>query len=151
MKYTIVSGKREHVFELAQTIRAENRAEVEVDGESALSALIRTAQSSIYWKTAISEDGRVICSWGLCPISIFSGVATVWLFSSDLVEKIPVSFVKDTIRETRTMNSLFPRILNFVDTRYIQACNWLERTGFKKGIETTTHGVVFREYYKDAE
>lgn len=150
MKYEIVDATIDHVTLLATNMRFEDRREVEADGEGAMQALVRSYRSATICRAAVTEDGQVICIWGLSPYSLMSGTGCIWLLGSDLVKKIPVSFVKDSIRQVSEMLKICPELSNWVDSRYTQACNWLERLGFKQENEKDLNGIPFRHYVKRA-
>ena len=140
-RYAIVTATREHVFELANTIRERDRHEIEGLGITVKKALWRGLRSSVMCR-AVLINGEVGAVWGLgCAwqdgVSLLSDVGTPWLLTSPAIERIPVAFIREAKREVAAMLTIKRRLENHVLADYRQAIRFLEVIGF-----TVDHALV---------
>ena len=123
-----------HLTGLAAMLRPDDLAEVTATGLSARSALWRSYRASHIRRTFI-VDGTLAAVGG-CSGSLLSPVGCPWMLTSPMVERVPLSFVKEARREMDRMLEVHPVLANFVAARYTRAIRLLELLGFRIGDES---------------
>lgn len=149
----IVTAEVEHVYLLADKLRAGDIAEVRGGGHSAKKSLYRGFRHSILCKTAF-VDGEIAAMWGLCVglrpgVSPLSDVAVPWLLTSSAVERVPVSFLKVAKAELALMRANRRRLESFVAADYSQAVKLLRILGFtvEKPVPVGVGGALFSRFH----
>lgn len=130
----IVSTARNHILELGNTIRKNDRAEVEACGMSVSKMLWRGFRNSVMCRTALI-DGQVAAIWGLCvglrnDISPLSDLGSPWLLTAPIVETLPITFAKVAKFEMKKMLALCPKLESYVAADYKQAVRLVRMIGF---------------------
>jgi hypothetical protein len=132
--YTIEPTTIPHIYELAETLRDQDRSEILNLGFGVKKALWRAYRNSIMCKTALVAD-KVAAVWGLgiglrAGVSPLSDLGVPWLHTSAAIERVPVSFVRVAKAELAAMRKLRPRLESFVAADYAQAIKFLRLLGF---------------------
>ena len=130
--YLITKALPEHVDELVQNMRAEDRAEVEATGDDPKSALLHSIERSTEAWTAFA-DGRVICMFGIAPPTILSDMAVPWLLTAEEMPKHKRIFLSRSRQVVEDWRQQYTLMVNYVDARYAKALRWLEWLGFSMG------------------
>jgi len=111
-------------------LRPEDIDEIIALGCSKEKALWRSYKSSIMRNAALI-DGKVAAVWGVGG-EVLGGIGKPWLLTSAEVYKIsPLRFARIYQQEVEKMLSIFPKLVNYCDTRYSAAIRLLDITGFK--------------------
>ena len=130
MRYTIEPATDAHVNNLAPRLRAKDVAEVAAVGLTPHRALRGSLRRAVWSKAAVAEDGSVIAMWGVGgPLMGLTGIP--WLLTSDLVERVPLEFMRRAKIEVRAMLDTFPVLVNHVDANYREAIGFLRLLGFR--------------------
>ncbi len=87
-----------------------------------------TFRHSLFAGTAF-VDGEIAAMWGLCA-DMLSDCGEPWLVTTNAVEAIPVTFVREGRRQVARMLAVKPRLENMVAARYQRAVRFLEVLGF---------------------
>lgn len=126
----IVEARGEHVALIAARMRAADAAECWRGYRNTPEVALREslACSSSAWVAYV--DGEPAAMWGLVPVSAASGIAAPWLLTTDVVERIPLTFVRQSLAYVRRAQDVFPMLVNFVDARYTRALRWAAALGF---------------------
>ena len=141
----ILPGTVAHVETLHANLRKGDRLELCGLGVDPWTALTETWAESRMTKTAF-VGGRLAAMWG-CGGSALGGVGVPWLLTTPAVEAVPVTMVKTARAEVGRMLSVWPRLENWVDAGYAQACGFLQVVGFSLGEPRALRtGAVFRPF-----
>lgn len=127
--YWIVPTTPDHVYALADNLRAEDVEELAATGISARRALWRGYRRSLWCRTAF-VDGEVAAIWGLNGGAL-SNFGVPWLLTGPAIERVPFAFVKEARREVAQMARLCPHLENRVLASYAKAVKMLRMLGFE--------------------
>lgn len=154
-RYAIVPTTREHVYELAETLRLKDRAEIAGMGHGAKKSLWRGMRNSLMCRTAL-VDGEVAAIWGLAVnfrqgVSLLSDTGTPWLLTSPAIERLPVAFIREGKREVEAMLRIKSRLESHVAADYIEAVRLLKILGFTLDDEIVMglNGVRFQRFWME--
>jgi hypothetical protein len=133
VKVEIRAATFEDARELAPRLRPEEVAEVAAShGVPPLEALEESLrQSEEAWVALF--DGQVACMWGVVPLyATFLGGRTgsVWLLTSDLVERYPKVFWRGCLFLLPQLFLRWDCLMNAIDVRHEKAIRWARRLGF---------------------
>ena len=130
--YEIIPTTELHVYELAEIMRSEDRAEIWATAYytpwDALVASIRLTEET-YSGLA---DGQVLCIFGVGKASLTSTVGHPWMLSSFLVDYHMRAWARGSriAMKFMTEHSGVDHLKNYVDARYTVAVRWLAWLGF---------------------
>lgn len=134
MRLQIRPARPRDAVELAATMRAEDRAEIEAySGREPLEVLVDGFASSSEVHTA-RYDGAVMAMWGVVPGPpklLTARVGTGWLLSSELVDQHPVAFWRACKVVIEELLERWDLLLNVIDCRHQKALRWARRLGFQ--------------------
>ena len=131
-KYEVLPTTVEHVYELAETMRTADQAEIWASGHytpfEGLCASIRLTDDA---HTGLA-DGQVLCIFGVGKTTLLSPVGHPWMLSSFLVDKHLMAWARGSkgAFKRMTQDSNVLHLKNYVDARYTEAVRWLEWLGF---------------------
>ena len=94
-------------------------------------------------------DGEIACIWGVWKYSILSDRATVWLFSTEVIEKSPVVVARFMKREFKKLRDRYDSLENFIDNDNTFYKHWLKWLGFTidEPEPLGCHGELFCHFY----
>lgn len=99
-------------------------------GEHNVEAEIRrTVGTSAPGYVAWASD-KMICIFGVVPLSIVTGRGMPWLLGTDEMERHPGAVMRISSRYIRGMAATFSHLSNHVDARNTRSVKWLRRLGF---------------------
>lgn len=132
LEITIIPTTRDHIYELIETIRDDDRKEIEAMGITCAKGLWVSYKASFRTRTALI-DGKVAAVWGVGG-DLLSDTARPWLLTSYEVLKIsPIAFARIYRSEVRGLLSLYSHLVNWVWADHASAIRMLEICGFKIG------------------
>lgn len=143
----VVETTLDHVEELSQTMRQEDRDEIwHLARLSPKEALLMSFEASTYSRT-ILLDGRVVAIFG-CGRAGEVGVP--WLLASPLLLKIKKSFLRECrefLEEMFTGYSVLTNVAWSKNTVHIQWLRWL---GFEMspGVPMGPDGEMYHPFFK---
>jgi len=141
----IVPTTRDHIYELLETIREDDRKEIEALGMTAAKGLWQAYRLSLITKTALI-DGKVGAVWGLGGEAL-GDTARPWLLTSTESTKIsPITFARIYRKEAHQMLSMFPNLINYVWCEHKAAIRMLEICGFTIGKPLKLGNGMFLEF-----
>lgn len=120
-----------HIRALSRSMRAEDRAEIEILGAMPRRELWRSFRTSLVARAAL-VDGEIAAAWGVCG-PLFAPVGVAWLLTAPPVERVPLACVRVGRQETREMLAFFPTIANRVHAPYERAVRFMRLLGFDVG------------------
>ena len=90
-------------------------------------ALREGMDHSIYCRTC--ENGNPILMFGIVPHSICGHSASVWMLSTDDIEKIKIKFLRHNKEYLDEMLCYYSRLENFVHSKNTKSVQWLKCLG----------------------
>ena len=76
------------------------------------------------------EDGEPVCIWGYACQSLVGDHGIPWLLTTDLVERHPIKFLRNSRIVLDIFHSRFRHLENYVDARHVACLRWLRWLGF---------------------
>ena len=130
MTYKIVPTEREHMEELAHTMRAADVRECWAMNHFApLDALKHSMYYTNSPKTGL-YNGKVICIYGVGKITYLSKEGIPWMLTSNLVDTHYREFLRRGEGLIIDMKKEAAVLLNMVDARNYKSIRWLKWLGF---------------------
>ncbi len=118
------------VADLAPRLRQADRDEVWASHRnSPADALSRSLGMSTHAWAGLA-DGRLVCLWGVCPISLISRTGAPWLLGSDDIETYQMAFLRRSRPFVDEMLGVYTVLTNWVDDRNRVSMRWLRWLGF---------------------
>lgn len=138
----IIDAEPKHVSAVARRLRQEEVAEVAGAGETARHFMYRLWQKSIYRRAGF-VDGEIAAVWGSAGM-LLSPVAEVWLFTTPVIDRSPLVFVKTARVEIARMLETKTRIFSACMAGCERSSRLWTALGFTmgEGIKVPT-GAIF--------
>lgn len=129
-KASIRPAVLEDAAELAPLLRQADRDEVFAShGLSPEEALPLALNMSTHaWAGCL--DDRVVCLFGVSPISMLTGKGSPWFLASPEIEDHQIAFLRRNRPYVRFMSHVYPLLENHVDARNRKSMKWLRWLGF---------------------
>ncbi len=145
MNIEILPCKLSHMRELANNMRSGDAAEVAVTGLPCRHLLVALWKNSVYRRVALI-DGKVAAAWG-CSSHLLVSEGEPWLFTTPVVERAPIRFLRQARREVAEMLRGHQSLVSSVASDYTKAIKFLELLGFSVGAEHKVgpSAMLFRE------
>lgn len=141
--YRILPCMLAHLRELATTMRAEDRAEIEGCGLVVRHTLAALWRRSTLPRVAI-VDGLVAAAWG-DEAGVLEGTGRMWLFTAPPVERLPVAFFRETRREVAERLRVRRALIADVAESYTKAARFFTLLGFSFGAPVAApSGKLYR-------
>jgi hypothetical protein len=122
--YQIVPTTREHIHELARTMRQPNVDEVwSLAHLSPAAALYRSVANTPEPVTGLADD-KVLCIFGV------GANGHVWLLASNEIPKHPITVMREGRKWLKAQRTKHPRLSNYADASNPVAARWLTLLGF---------------------
>lgn len=151
MVFEIREATLEDMAELAEKMRAEDRAEVLSSGSfTAADAVIESVEATTDPRS-LFINGELAVMYGVVPGPtnlIGRRVGVPWVLTTDVVTRNPKAFVKAS---RQILPDLFldkDILVNYVDDRYTSSVRWLRMLGFWVGEPEPfgSNGEPFRPF-----
>ena len=127
----IVPARLAHVRAVTANMRAEDREEVSALGVSVRGTVLRLYRDAI-WSRAALIDGEAAAIWGLNgALASFEGFP--WLFTTPLVERVPLAFFRVTKGELARMLATKDTLVSGVAASYERSIRTWQMLGFELG------------------
>ena len=85
-------------------------------------------------------DDKPACMWGLGAAETL-GVAHPWLLASDLIEEVPMTFLRHSVKVVKAWAEMYPLLTNVADPRNTLHLKWLDFLGFKQVKVWPEYGI----------
>ncbi len=144
---TLLPATLAHVRELQKTLRQADRLEGMRIGIDPVSGVYWSYRCAILRRTAL-VDGEVAAMWGVGG-EMLGSVGRPYLLTSAACERVhPIRFARIYFDEAREMLRMFPRLENWVDSRYSGAVRLLRLAGFTLDdpVPVGRSGEMFRRF-----
>lgn len=126
----ILPVTREHVAELAKTMRSEEVEEIKLTSRTdPANALTRSLEKSSEAFVAVI-NGDLCCMSGVAPYTVLSTTASPWLLTSRHMAKYPKELLRYTKIALEGWRYDYALLENYVDARYGAALRWAKWAGF---------------------
>lgn len=144
-RYAIVPCTLAHLRELARTMRAEDRAELEAAGLVPRHVLYRLWRASAPCRAAVI-DGKVAVAWGDAG-GVLSDTGEMWLFTTPQAGLLPIAFFREARRDIAARLRGRRILRAHVIDGYERALRLYRLLGFAIGEPTPIgpHQQLFRE------
>ncbi|MGA7492372.1 MAG: hypothetical protein WB930_00130 [Syntrophobacteraceae bacterium] len=148
MARIIIPAHSDHIFWLANNMRAPDREEVAAAvGMGPYRALSDSLQRSAAAWTGMVND-EPVCMFGVTPVDILGGIGSPWLLGAEDLPKYAITFLKANKGYVLKMLGLFPYLQNYVDVRNEMSVKWLKWLGFKFDPEPVPYGIWGLRFYR---
>ena len=140
---SIVTPTPAHVEELALTMRAADRLEVEALGFASPREALEASLEVSAMSGAALIGGEIAALFGVAEApgsSFLTPTGVAWLLTGAVVDRHPLTFWRASKMVVRELAHCFPRLINDVDARYLSALSYLRRLGFRV-LPPVPHGV----------
>ena len=118
---------------LTLELRKADREEVEaLTGRNPRAALVESVERSSSAWAGLADD-KLVCLFGVVPMSLIGVTGVPWLLGSDAVTPYGRPFLRRNRAYLREMLREFPVLRNVVDARNTVSIRWLEWLGFTLG------------------
>lgn len=126
---------------LTLELRRADRDEVEaMSGRNPRAVLVESVEKSAKAWAGLA-DGRLVCLFGVVPLTLIGITGTPWLLGSPEVCAFSRQFLRRNRAYVAEMLADFPRLANAVDARNAVSIRWLRWLGFQMG-EPAIMGVA---------
>jgi hypothetical protein len=147
MKAYVRQSTQEDVDYLCNNLRPEDREEVIASHGSTKNALQTGLDlSDECWTFLVKETHEIAGIYGVARQDDM--VACVWLLTTPAVEKIWMTFLRETKRLTKELNKKYSILTNSVDAEYTVAIKWLKFLGFTFINKHNYGGKPFLEFVR---
>lgn len=128
--YEVIPTTVEHVIELAETMRQEDRDEVWASAHfTAWDGLVSSIRYTDEPLTALA-DGVVLCIFGVGKRTLISRIGYPWMLSSNAVPQHLRTWARGSKVAFNYLTRNVDYMENYVDARYTSAVRWLKWLGF---------------------
>lgn len=124
------------------TYRPEDERECQKNGWASCADATRWCVSISTESFIVKVEGEPMAVWGWRAVG---KTAHIWLFSTPVVAKRPLTFWRESKRTLATLEANFTHLRCVVDEDYARSRVWVERLGFTH-VGWTVPGFCF--YYK---
>lgn len=77
----------------------------------------------------VEYKNEPIVMFGIVPVSIFGNSATIWMLSTDKIEKIRLRFLRNNKKFIDFMLGYYGNLFNFVSVKNMKSLQWLRWLG----------------------
>ncbi len=130
LAHQIIPTTIEHIQQILPFIRQADRDEFWAAAHQSPEEVLEDGlKISTEIKSGIVQD-KVICIFGLAPVSLLCGQGVVWMVGSTLLDQYAHLFLRYDKHTVNDWLDTYPHLFNYVDARNIRAKKWLKRLGF---------------------
>lgn len=130
-KYEIVSATEEHGLELARNLRLADAREMWAASRTTPHRGIMKSMKESDECWAGLADGRVVCLFGVVPLSFIGSYGVIWMLATPELEKHARAFLRRNRSYIQHVQSQYIMVFNLVDARNTEAVKWLKWLGFE--------------------
>lgn len=122
---------RGDITELADNLRAQDRAELDACGHPDHLEAIASSVARSVWCYAVRVDGELAAIMGVSAHgTLMAPIGVPWMLGTDLVPRNRRTLAKLAPEYIARMLREFPVLMNLVHARNTVAVQWLRRCGF---------------------
>lgn len=146
-KVDVRNAVMDDVVLIADHVREADALEAKAQGFGIEPGLARClALSPKAWLFTI--NGEPAALMGVAPASVLSGVGVPWMIATDVVDRYPVTFLRNCRLLLPSVLGVYQHLVNFVDDRNTRSQRFLAALGFtlSKPVPFGPHGLPFRRF-----
>ena len=151
VRYSIEPSGLGDCFLMAHNMREVDKREIWASHKSRpLESLVRSLKKSSDARTG-RVDGEIAIMFGVCPHTLVSDHASIWMLGTDLLAQHSVRFLRECSNGIADISGKFRKIENYCDARNTTTLRWLDWLGFTIE-EAQPYGVYempFHHFYKE--
>ena len=151
VRYSIEPSGLGDCFLMAHNMREVDKREIWASHRSRpLESLVRSLKKSSDARTG-RVDGEIAIMFGVCPHTLVSDHASIWMLGTDLLARHSVRFLRECSNGIVDISGKFRKIENYCDARNTTTLRWLDWLGFTIE-EAQPYGVYempFHHFYKE--
>ena len=134
-----------HIRSIIPKLRVWDRKELSATETAPRHALISLWRNS-FLRRAYTVDGEIAAVWG-CSGSIADETGELWLFTTPIVERVPIKFIKEARRSIEELLRIKRILVSAVLADYACAVKTYRLLGFALGApkQYGSTGALFRE------
>lgn len=113
-----------------ERLRPEQKAtleKLELDAMVLLNKVVDNGMPS----TTVLIDGEVAAVFGVARETLL-GEVKIWMITTDLIEKHPIEFLRNSRRFTKSLFSAYGPLVGMVDSDFEKSRRWLRWIGFEE-------------------
>lgn len=134
MNKEIVPTTKDHILELAETMRKADRDEIWASSRLRPYEALRLGVAMSEEPLTGLLNGKVVCIFGISKPSVISDKASPWLLASDLLPRVAITFLRLNKVYMDEVKKRYKFLENYVDCRNVEAIKWLKWLGFKMSM-----------------
>jgi hypothetical protein len=128
--WRIEQATPEHIPAVAAHMREADRREVWAYSRHKPEEALRVSLSRSLFARTVIVDGLPVLMYGVGVPALLGSTGSPWLLATDAVYEVLFSFLKYSRVVVRHMQSLFPRLENYVHADNALSVRWLRWCGF---------------------
>jgi len=135
--------------ELAENLRAQDRAELDAAGWTDYAAALDVATKTSRWSRTALINGELACIFGCAEHgSLLTPNGVPWLLGTDVLPRHRRVLQHYAKRYIAAMLQEYPRLYNAVHAENTVALHWLKRLGFRvhPAIPVPPNGAMFHTF-----
>lgn len=148
MKAEIVIATEEHIIEVANKARPEDKAELWAATMSTPIVTLRRGLEHSDTAYAGLLDGMAVCVWGVAPVCLLTGLGAPWMVGTSDLDIHATKFLRRCRAPLLELFSGYDRLENYVDARNTKAIRWLKFMGFTINNDPQPYGMFSLPFYK---
>lgn len=126
----VVDSTIDHVWDLINTLREEDKEEIRAAGNTPNEAVLSSFNQSVIRRTLLIND-EVAGMWGVYG-NVLGTLGIPYFLTGEKINKLsPIKFARLYKQEVQKMKSIFPVLENCVDAKYKGAIRMLKIAGFE--------------------
>lgn len=134
---------------LSKTMRKEDVAEIWSSHHHQPKEALEISYKSSGLSLTVENKGEIVAMFGYCPESLLGPKATIWMLSSEGLDKIKRRFIKNSRLFIDFMLSHYNYLYNFVSVNNTKSLEWLRFCGakFSPPMRYGAEGEVFQYFW----
>ena len=140
------------IIDLTANLRKADRLEVEtITGTTSIYNKLKDSILKSSFAKSFLVDGKVAGVYGVSQSPHNNHIGYPYLLCTNELYKIKKTFIKNCIDRVGEMQSKFPVLFNYIDSRNILHINWIKYCGFKIINDKYFNNVKFYGFMKKRE
>jgi hypothetical protein len=152
MKIEEVEANLNHVIELGQNLRLEDKREVVAKtGEINYKDVISNGWLKSDYSRTVLVNGQVAFVWGVCSSPEDPKIGSPYMLSTPLIEQIPITIGRRCKPRIEEMIDKYSILFNYIDSRNKLHLNFIKHCGFEIINDKVFNDVKFYGFFKSKE
>lgn len=141
----------EDCFELAKNLKQVDKYELAIWGLDPLQALLqpfRYTKRKVHTYTIFDKNKEVAAIFGTVSSRQSDKVGTIWLLSSEVLDKNYLYFLKRNKYWTEYLEKNYDYLSNYITAEHTKSIKWLKWQGYKFSKPMLVNNVKMYYFYK---